>query len=40
MPFIIDIDPVAVRFGPLEIRWHGIAIRVYSQGVSADVEPR
>lgn len=40
MPLIIDVDPVAFHLGPLEIRWYGIADRVYSQGVSVDVEPR
>jgi phosphatidylglycerol:prolipoprotein diacylglycerol transferase len=26
MPFVIDLDPVLVRFGPLEIRWYGMAL--------------
>jgi phosphatidylglycerol:prolipoprotein diacylglycerol transferase len=26
MPFVIDVDPVAVWLGPLEIRWYGIGV--------------
>jgi len=26
MPFVINIDPVALHQGPLEIRWYGIAM--------------